>query len=1464
MLSVKYRSIALNANDVIIIKVTAQNMDVKYYKVTIKLNNSNPKAVADDITLKEDDSVKFNPTDNDEDIDKDSLSITSFTKAEYGVVEMKGNTLTYTPSSNYNGKDTFRYTISDGKGGTSTGTIKVTVKPVNDNPVAKPDQSSTQGDKSVLIDVLANDEDIDKDALSISEITTANRGKVQMEGKCIRYTPSERKYTGSDSFEYTIDDGHGGKATAIVTVWSDAVPELSKDATLKTLKLGDQNVLTLPEIEISNPSSELGAIMNVLSSDKLDGIIVATNSEFASVEVSVNNKIIAASKLDTFALNVNDVILVKVIAQNSEVKYYKIVIKLTNSNPKANTDYVTVEEDNSLLIDPIKNDEDIDKDTLTISSFTNTEYGQIVLEKGSLKYTPNANYYGEDSLSYTIGDGKGGAATGTIKITVKPVNDNPVAEPDSITAKSDTPILIDVLSNDTDIEKDTLTIADIKTTAQHGIVQREGNSIRYTPSDKKYSGVDSFEYTVNDGKGGTATAKVTIQIEYVPEPPQLHDDSATVDEDNTVTIDVLSNDTCENGVTLTISDCTDGKNGTTKIVDKKIVYTPKLNYYGEDSFSYTVDYGTSRKESAEVKVTVNPVNDAPIANPDSYTLRANESVCMYAMINNDTDVDTSRAYFIKEIVTEPMHGKVVENDAGTLDYYPDKDYYGDDSFTYLVSDREKKSEPTTISLKIRYIPYEAADDWITVDEDKKETIRVTYNDYKFNDSIEIKSISVSEAENGGKITVNNDNTIDYISKENYYGSDSFTYTVNCGEGKTSTAKVDVIINSINDEPIAYDDIITIDEDTTVQINVLENDTDVEDDKLQIYDAYSPSAYPRGSIDYNAKYVIYTPEENDNTTVEFCYRVIDGNGGMDVGKVTVKINPIQDDPFIKDDLVSMEEDKQLEINVLENDFDPEGDAFSLLRCTEGTNGKTNIVGDKIVYTPNENFYGEDTFDYTIGFGEKNSKEKTAKVRVEVKSVNDAPTADPDSAITNEDTKVIIDVVKNDMDLENETLFPVIQEEPSHGYVDDVYIDGKYMLEYTPYPNYYGSDEFIYLVYDKGAGTSIDKHSNYATVSITINPVIDYTARKDELKAEKNTDTILDVLYNDDNTDNVKVTMSKVSSCTNGGSVSINQDNTVTYTPPADYLGEDSFTYTVSFEDGTTATGTVNVSVILPRPIANPDIATTDEDTPVLISVLDNDLELGTAQEISVRDPMHGTATVEGTCIRYTPDPDYNGKDTIQYYVSNGYQWSKDYAEVSVTINSVFDAPVAVDDNLYLLDNEELKNPGFTANDKLIESTAYAYSYSYNQNELKITKQGQYGDIITISAIKGFSGLSVIEYTITVPSKPELKTTAKMYVYVTPWTRTCHLSSYNNDNDRLNKGVKLEIYQAGNYEFKTVYNDAYYIELSLYDDSDYCIINYQDPQPTFQRYVKPGTYYLYMKSPFPNDDRDYKVDVTYFGE
>src|SRR5207253_737684 len=149
------------------------------------------------------------------DADGDALAVTSVTAPAHGTASINPNgTIAYTPAANYNGADSFTYTISDGQGGAATGTVSVTITPVNDAPVAVNDARTTAEDTVATIPVLANDTDADSDVLSITAVGAALHGATLANPDgTITYTPA-LNYNGPDSFTYTISDGHGGTATA--------------------------------------------------------------------------------------------------------------------------------------------------------------------------------------------------------------------------------------------------------------------------------------------------------------------------------------------------------------------------------------------------------------------------------------------------------------------------------------------------------------------------------------------------------------------------------------------------------------------------------------------------------------------------------------------------------------------------------------------------------------------------------------------------------------------------------------------------------------------------------------------------------------------------------------------------------------------------------------------------------------------------------------------------------------------------------------------------------------------------------------------------------------------------------------------------------------------------------------------------------------------------------------------------
>ncbi|MCC6456176.1 MAG: tandem-95 repeat protein [Caldilineaceae bacterium] len=349
-----------------------------------------------------------------------------------------------------------------------------------------------------------------------------------------------------------------------------------------------------------------------------------------------------------------------------------------NETPVANAQTVSLDEDTSINI--TLTGSDLDNDPLTYSIVDQPTKGALSGSAPNLTYTPAANRNGSDSFTFVVNDGRVNSATALVTITINPLNDAPVAVDDTASTAEDMPVTIHVLANDTDVDGDTLTVTSVGA-ASNGTVTHDTSSVTYTPN-PGHVGSDSFSYTLDDGNGGTATAQVQVTITEQNDPPQALDDTGVTDEDTPVTIAVLANDSDPDDDELTVSAVSPAANGSVAIVGSEVTYTPNANFNGADLFGYTVSDGHGGEASANVAITIHPINDAPVATNDTFSINVATQNSLL-VLENDSDVDGD-TLTILAVGTGSQGTTAISGDEIT--YTPNSGFSNSDSFSYTIGD----------------------------------------------------------------------------------------------------------------------------------------------------------------------------------------------------------------------------------------------------------------------------------------------------------------------------------------------------------------------------------------------------------------------------------------------------------------------------------------------------------------------------------------------------------------------------------------------------------------------------------------------------------------------------------------------------------------------------------------------------------------------------------------------------------
>lgn len=708
--------LAYIVSDDLVINVTIEVLPV----------NDSPRLLVDGLHL------SFNPGDTLSfteadllatvyDPDGDPLAVTAVTEDVNSALQMQDGSLLFTPRNELADFARFSYTISDPSGESIEGWASIRINSANQAPVAAgehfllPDRLPTQFSHA---DLLANDQDPEGGALSVSGISQAVGGSVELLADSIVFTPNSDFIRGG--FTYQVTDSEGGSATATVLLSLDNAPPVA---------LADGGPLD-PNGEIvlgEQGSSLIPASRLLLNDTDIDGdpltIISVQNPLNGSVVLNADGNVLFSPETGFllgggFSYTVSD-------GRGGEASASVKLTPQANTPPQAANDGGPLDPLGPLTFSAVvapfsisaarllANDIDADGDPLSLDSVGQGLNGIASLDAdGNVVFRPSAEFAQlGGGFQYTISDSAGASASASVILSsLDPDNRPPVALNDGdpfslaglLSTAADTPLLVSaahLLFNDTDPDGDSLNLSAVSNATNGNALLQADGDVLFTP-DNQFGdlGFGSFSYTLSDGRGGSAVAQV--QIFRDNQAPVLGPDALRI-ADGVATIlsvdSLLANDVDPDGDTLQLSRVSNPVNGTVALDGAgQIIFTPDALFSssGVGGFTYTVNDGYL---GGQVSAQVSLSKQMPLAADDSFSIPFNEPVVLSSadVLANDpgaglqiTGVQVDDAQWL----SANLRGGNIELwvHAETLDVLP--------GFTYLVMDANGQTGQAHVSL----------------------------------------------------------------------------------------------------------------------------------------------------------------------------------------------------------------------------------------------------------------------------------------------------------------------------------------------------------------------------------------------------------------------------------------------------------------------------------------------------------------------------------------------------------------------------------------------------------------------------------------------------------------------------------------------------------------------------------------------------------------------------------------------
>ncbi len=1181
-----------------------------------------------------------------------ALSAVLIDDVSHGTLSFNADgSFSYTPAANFFGTDRFTYQAGDGVIETNVAQVTITVNEVDD-PVTPVEDSYTIAEDSVLTvsaeaGVLANDLDPDSDELVVSLANQPTSGTLQLNADgSFSYTPN-LNFAGMDSFAYRVSDGTTTSEPVAVEITVTAVDDVPTAAD-DTYTVNEDSVLsvTVANGVLANDSDPDGTLSASLSVSPSHGAVTLNADGSFTYTPSAN-----FAGTDQFGYTVTD-------GTNSSTAQATITVVGQPDPPQAVDDNFEAPDDGAVqTFNVLANDivaPDL-SDTLEIISVTQgTQGGTVQIVGGVINYAAPVGLSGTDTFTYTVEDTDGLTDTATVTVTLTDSVGNSISG-------------FVYLDSDGDRLKDA---------GESGV---PGTLITLTGTSNTGESISRSVITTNSGLYRFDNLAAGTYVVTESQPAALADGQ----ESSGLTSATVGNDRISNLVVAGGQSLSDNNFGESRI---HVEYVSIMWFFASSTapstvFREMVAIGEERAGNMELAQAIRaesespvpePGNSAPLASADAYSIGEATTLNVSAangVLANDTDADQDS--LSAALVSTTTHGTLILNSDGSFSYTPDNGFVGSDSFSYTASDGTELSNTANVTL----------------------TVEDTANTFSIQENSATGSV-VGQVQLGASGTLSfalNDTSLPAdlsLRPDDHLTGDPAAPLVlieyvdfQCPICKTFEPLVEGLKEEFTEELLIVRRHLPINPPhTNALAAAVASEAAALQGKFDEMGALLFEKQDEWGIDADpTPFFVSYADQLDLDVTQFLQdfsnpalttRVQrDADAAARLGATATPTFYLNGSRL---DNGEAQADFEAVIDEALADFD---EPFLIDRTT----------GQIIVANGNRlDFESQSRYELTVAGTNSAGVTSTVEVVINLVNVNEAaPVAFADSYTVAENTTLTINVasglLSNDSDADGDSLIAVRQTDPTHGALA-LNADGSFT--YQPDAGFSGTDSFTYQASDS------TRTSSTATVTLTV------TGQNDPPVATNDTYLVTEgtpltipvaggVLDNDQDPDGDAIT-AELATTTSHGTLQLNADGSFSYTPDAEFNGNDSFTYRASDGSLTSALATValTVSAVNDPPQAVNDSYATSENTALVVPLAegvlanDDDLDGDSLTTQLITGPAHGTLTLEPDgSFTYTPDSDFSGTDSFTYQARDAAS-SSNTATATVAVAAVNDLPQAV--------------------------------------------------------------------------------------------------------------------------------------------------------------------------------------------